>query len=318
MKKQFYFMPEKQQRGVTLVELMVSITIGLILVLFISSLYLSSRQSYRINDDSSRLQEEGRAALYLLGNNLVQAGSGVLTMSTTGVLPKTNFETLMQTEPALYPFRACSTGFTNPAGQDFSCAVVGTPAFEVSYMVDAAYNANTGAGADCNGQSVSFKANPATQFLIGDTNRYATNRFYLNNGTLFCAGNGSATPQPILDGVVAMQVSYGVNQLTVLGTPDDTRGFRSADTVMTTEAEVAGMPVGANIQEKWRNVVRVEICLELQSQNQVRTGPQTYVNCNGQVVNIPYILGDATNDKRLHTVVTGVYTLRNNASPANF
>jgi len=78
----FHKSPTAQQ-GFTLVELMVSVVISLVLVLFVSSLFISSKGSYRINDDNARLQEDGRYAMALIGRNLMQAGFGNPVTRTT-------------------------------------------------------------------------------------------------------------------------------------------------------------------------------------------------------------------------------------------
>ena len=47
----------RKQRGVTLVELMIAITIGSIIMVGISSVYTSSKRSYKLQEEFSRLQE---------------------------------------------------------------------------------------------------------------------------------------------------------------------------------------------------------------------------------------------------------------------
>ena len=55
--------PVRRQRGLTMIELMISITIGLFLVGAIGYLYISSRGAYRSNAALSRVQEDGRFGL---------------------------------------------------------------------------------------------------------------------------------------------------------------------------------------------------------------------------------------------------------------
>ena len=61
-------------RGFSLVELMVAMAIGLILLLALSYFFLGSRQSSLVHDDSSRMQENARNALDLMGRSIRQAG----------------------------------------------------------------------------------------------------------------------------------------------------------------------------------------------------------------------------------------------------
>src|SRR5262249_8867178 len=64
----------KQQHGFSLVELMVSVTIGLILLAGVLSIFYSSKLAYLANEKTSRLQESGRAALDFLVHDVRSAG----------------------------------------------------------------------------------------------------------------------------------------------------------------------------------------------------------------------------------------------------
>jgi len=62
------------QRGFTLVELMVAMTIGLVLLLVIGTVFVSSRQTFSEQENHARLQETGRFALEVIGRSIKQAG----------------------------------------------------------------------------------------------------------------------------------------------------------------------------------------------------------------------------------------------------
>lgn len=63
-----------QQLGLTLVELMVAMTLGLLVLLAVGSIYIGSRQTFRMQEDNARLQETGRYALEVMGRSIRQAG----------------------------------------------------------------------------------------------------------------------------------------------------------------------------------------------------------------------------------------------------
>ncbi len=63
-----------RQKGFSLVELMVAMVLGLILTGGVISIYISSKQTYRMQDNQSRLQEDGRFALQYLTKDLRMAG----------------------------------------------------------------------------------------------------------------------------------------------------------------------------------------------------------------------------------------------------
>lgn len=67
-------MTSRYQRGLSLVELMIALTIGMFLVLGVLYIYTSSRASYVANDGSARVQEDGRFALERLTREIRMAG----------------------------------------------------------------------------------------------------------------------------------------------------------------------------------------------------------------------------------------------------
>ena len=62
-----------KQRGLTLVELMVGLTIGLILTAGILQIFVHSKQTYRVEEALSRVQENGRMALDFIANDIRMA-----------------------------------------------------------------------------------------------------------------------------------------------------------------------------------------------------------------------------------------------------
>jgi type IV pilus assembly protein PilW len=68
------FLLTRRQRGMSLVELMVAMTIGLIITVVIANLFLGTKQTYRTQDDLSRIQENLRFAFQVIGRIVRQAG----------------------------------------------------------------------------------------------------------------------------------------------------------------------------------------------------------------------------------------------------
>lgn len=63
-----------RQVGLTLLELMISLTLGLLLLTGIGTIYIGSNQTYRVQEQNARIQESGRYALDVIGRSLRQAG----------------------------------------------------------------------------------------------------------------------------------------------------------------------------------------------------------------------------------------------------
>lgn len=62
------------QGGFTLVELMIGMIVGLVLLLVIGTVFVSSQQIFREQEDNARVQESGRFALEVIGQSIKQAG----------------------------------------------------------------------------------------------------------------------------------------------------------------------------------------------------------------------------------------------------
>lgn len=62
------------QSGLTLLELMIAMALGLLLLTGIGTIYVGGNQTYRVQEQNARVQESGRYALDVLGRSLRQAG----------------------------------------------------------------------------------------------------------------------------------------------------------------------------------------------------------------------------------------------------
>jgi len=63
----------RHQQGLSLVELMIAIVLGLFLSAGIIQLFTSNKQTYRVTENMSRLQENGRFAMHFLTNDIRMA-----------------------------------------------------------------------------------------------------------------------------------------------------------------------------------------------------------------------------------------------------
>ena len=75
----------KGELGVTLVELMVAVVIGLLLMLGVIQVYLTSKQSYNAQAELARMQESGRFAMDLITRDLRRAGYWGGNVDTTTI-----------------------------------------------------------------------------------------------------------------------------------------------------------------------------------------------------------------------------------------
>ena len=95
------------QRGLSLIELMISITIGLLILVSLSTLFINQSKSRVELDKSNRMIDNGRYALELLSNNLRFAGYYDNFVPTPINTPATPYDISMGTTATL--FDPCNT-----------------------------------------------------------------------------------------------------------------------------------------------------------------------------------------------------------------
>jgi type IV pilus assembly protein PilW len=86
----------RRQQGMGLVELLVWMAISLLIISVIGAVYANTKQLTRVNDNVSRLQENGRFVVYLLNHDIRMAGfrgcnGNDATVTHTNVLASTAY-----------------------------------------------------------------------------------------------------------------------------------------------------------------------------------------------------------------------------------
>jgi type IV pilus assembly protein PilW len=212
----------KQQLGFSLIELMVSMAIGLLILGALFFTYLSGIKGNTNAQAQAQVSEDAQIALNIVAQNIRQAG--FVTGNVAGIdltLGRGGFA-----------FYACDTGFSNDttaaisgrtavasAAADMSaltCAVSSATnangvaaSFAVAYEADTSNTKQNTAGfvTDCNGNGLGVASGIVVE-----------NRFFLNNGTLYCAGSQAAAgvapaydqAQPLVNGVESMHFQFGL------------------------------------------------------------------------------------------------------------
>lgn len=173
-------LPPKRQAGLTLVEIMIALTLGLIVLLAIGSIYLGSRQTYRVQEDNARLQEAGRYALEVVGRSIRQAGS----------------DTEMTFNPVAVTLECAPPACTAISGTNSA-----TPATDTLVVQFYAGREELNGGA--------WIARNCTGGLIA-ANALVTNSFSVVGSDFSCAGNAGGA-QPLISDVEDFQVVYGID-----------------------------------------------------------------------------------------------------------
>ncbi len=291
------------QSGRSIVELLIAMAIGLAILVGIGSLLIGTRQTSRVSDDRSRLEEDGRLALNLISFHLRMAGYGQLT---SPVINKTRTNLENDDERVVDGIEGCLGGFTNPAEVARGCTnnAANSDGFLIRYIVDTA-NANLSGGSptDCLGS------------VVIATNGIVENRFYVatNPGTgrreLYCQGNGQTvltaanftTPaQPIAENVREMKLTYGYGYDYA-----ESKDTHAVDRFITAN-QVEAMPAPES-GSQWSKVISVEVCLIVSSANDgVASTAQVYRDCSGATV--------TATDRRLYQQFSTVVALRSRST----
>jgi type IV pilus assembly protein PilW len=118
----------KRQTGITLVEVLISLVLGLLLVGAATGIYLSNRQTFRQVENLARLQENARIAFELMGRDIREAG-GIVCGSGLAVVNQLGVNTAT---PANWwaNWGEGVRGYTGAAGDGFPAYATGTAARE--------------------------------------------------------------------------------------------------------------------------------------------------------------------------------------------
>lgn len=225
----------QKQQGLSLIELMISITLGMILIAAATSTLLDSQRSYKTSDNVNRAQETGRLAMDILVKHIRLGGY------------KPYYELGSNLAPALDPravnFEICtasSSGSTVAChSQDGTAAADGTTdslaetaAFSdviaVEYDVPSAETSQTTNGTTttvqtdtlCNGTTVtSTTGSPKLNDILITVFSISAATATDNNNSLTCqvfnreTGAAVGTSQRLISGVDAMKFLYGVKNI---------------------------------------------------------------------------------------------------------
>ena len=268
------------QRGATLLELMVGITIGLLTVAVALGALMVSRGVSGTVSEASQLQQQASYAFRVIGQQLRQAGSRQLDPVTP---PDVHAKFYAPNDvPVVFSGITPLSGKDAPGTTEFALEVNYQNVKELTVLepVDGEYQIR-----NCLQKKAEDAAlNPEPMI---------TSKFKHNTtaGTLVCAG-GTADPQPIIQGVKDFTVQY-LTQATD-GNPS------AAPTYQYVSATTAGA--------SWLKVYAVQVCLELEGAETIDTAGAKYKKCDGTEVD---------RGNKLRMVFRNTYHIRNHAWPTS-
>jgi len=245
-------------QGFSLIELMVSLTIGLVVVVAALSAYMGATSSSKMVNAQSVMNEDGQSALSILSQHIRMAG---YTSKAAAV------DTVRGCEGT---FTNIKLGSVNMGGLSCTNGNTASDSISVFYEADAFNTIATSAGkpTDCLGSSLK---------VDGDGLYWAENRFFIDTmaGTatksLYCKGNAvdnngntiDNNHQPLVENVEDLQLTYGSEK-------------------DAGDNKVAGY-VKANDVTNWAKILTVRICVVVRSEQPVLSDVKSayYKNCAG-------------------------------------
>jgi type IV pilus assembly protein PilW len=275
------------QKGYTLVELMVSLAVGVVVMGAAAVAYLSIAESQRSLTEKSYAAESARFAMETLGREIQNAGFYPVNQVSTATpdappaaLPIGTFSTGALSKPTSSPEHlhspvfGCSRNKLDATKTTSVCVAhtSSSPAVDAdtlvaSYYTDDDFGKDRGNNTDCaratpaavagsNGKlffiSNSYTLTPVTLKLEGNT---------LKTFGLACAGSASPVNNyvPLITGIEQLRLSYLVQG-------DTTAQFKAADSVLAHE---------------WGQVIAVKVCLVARSLQNVRiqTNSSRFTDC---------------------------------------
>jgi type IV pilus assembly protein PilW len=329
-------------QGFSLIELMVSLSIGLAITAAAFSAYLGASSASKMMDAQIRMNEDAQAAISILSHQIRMAGYNPDQANRTDESRRNPIygeaPTFTTSTPALafsaspasfalsnYAIRGCNGKFSNITSASQLDTLIcdntsGTPnAIGISYEADK-YNTIatlSGLPTDCLGYSLTKitatvpTINTSTPTLSPTSVDYfvADNRFYIATSSsavpsLYCKGNGGGgTAQPLVENIEDLQLSYGTVKSTL--TTDSTATVAGYLTAEKVSADT-GLALLADDAARWRKVLTVRICVLVRSEALVvnNAASAAYTQCDGQQ--------DATKtDRRLRRAYSSTVVLRN-------
>ena len=269
-------LPRHSQRGVTLIELMVGILIGMLVVAVALLTLSSTRSSSVVVNDVTRLEQQTNMTMDVIGQQIKQAGAmnvvPSLVGAATGKVEFENFATLNGAD--------LGTRKVIVTGSDGADGAPDTLTISYSEPI------NGGMSQNCSGTNpVAYPLTPVAGPAPTATSQQVVSTLSVDDGNLTCGVIGVAgTTQPLATNVADFQVRYLVND-----------GVNPVTTRTATQ-------VGAN----WTGIDGVEVCLHLTGESsQTAPAAPSFVDCSGNAI---------AADGRLHRVARNTFRLRNSAS----
>lgn len=257
------FTPQKREKGFSLVELLVAMTISLVIGLAAIAALTVARRGFSTVDASSQLRDNGRYAADLIQRIAVQTGF----KDVTYVTQKPTAAEIATTPPSVYGFNNALASSSDPLNtlvpRTVSVVGYGSDVLVLRYQ---ALETFPGSGV-ADGSMINCSGLPANSVPSNRSETWAS-VFHVSIGpdgepALMCTtaslSGGVGTAQPVIQGVENFQVLYGVEGYTSVNTSFGTPVNAAPIRYLRADQMVVGSASSAATYANWRNVRAIRI-----------------------------------------------------------
>jgi type IV pilus assembly protein PilW len=235
-----------RQRGMSLIELMVAMTLGMVVVLSGLIMLTEIQVTSATVSDASRLQLKADSVMRNMGFQVAQSGAVELQDSGSGQVVFSD------------GFSGFNPGAAGIAGANFlhvhgleGAGANGSDVLRISYE-------DNGTVRDCLGQRTSWP--------LGGAASRVDNQYWIAGNSLMCLGASNSAAQPIADGVEDLQVGF-----TLRSNVGGVASFRTYN--------ATALPAS-----QWRDISAVTVCLRIAGAMQNLPAQTAMTGCRGESV----------------------------------
>jgi len=257
----------KKQQGLTFIELMIAMLLGLVIIYAVANIMVSNNQTATIAETAAQAQDNGRFAMSYLSRRILRAGY----MPDMPVVPPQPFADLCDDNNQLGQYGMCSENQNNDGQGEESTgdklAIVRTADDNLSCF-GTQLREDAGAGAP-----VTTEPRVVDVFWVEESNNISSlycQTFAQQPATL-ASTNALSSKQPIVAGIAAMHILYGI------ATQDQNSVQRRVSRYVAPEQ----LPnrTANNFEKNWQQVEAVKVAILTEAFDEMRglSGDRSYI-----------------------------------------
>lgn len=280
-----------QQLGFSLIELLISMALGMVVIGAAMVVYNSGNTATRFTLAQGQMNEDAQMALTVLTQELRQVGYNPV---------RTALGVRNDLRQAGWTLFACDTGFTdNAIGPVSAIACNATGASASLALVSesdlvSGRNNEDGRPSDCIGNGIEPDPTPSLAPGIASWYYVRQSRIFVNNNALRCVGSGGVgpqLPQILAENIESLFVRFAVTEPLVANS-QTVFGYLPASLIINpTDADLLGL----SALGRWDKVVAAQVCVVVVSEARVLDDQKDFSDLS-DIKNPTYLPCDETAD----------------------